>query len=216
MLIRSLLALLALSSLSGAAVREVDMKGELMQEVGSFFNIVPGTPFTLSVQLDLEPGAFDWNSSPNVGLYWFPSAPLSLDFGDYHFESEGVYLTIWSGLGANWGFIFWSGAAFTANGFDVAPNGIYMQYLTADPSVAPDDTLASLRAYDASTAMVASDRFYMISDGFTSQPPHGTRLLSVPGEPRGFTINDVPEPAEAMLLASGAVIALLSARRRKV
>ena len=218
MLIRTLLALLVMRSLCVAALQQVTMQGELFEAVGSHFHLGPATPFTLSVQLDLAPGAFDWNNSPNVGLYWFPEAPLSLDFGGYHFESEGVYLTIWSGLGgANWGYIFWSGAPFTANGFDVAPNGIYMQYLTADPSVAPDDTLASFRPYDASTVIAPIERFYMISDGFPSGSPGDERLLTTPtSEPRGFTVsNVVPEPAGCALLASGAVMALASRRRRQ-
>ena len=217
-MIRTLLSLILLPSMGVAAVRQVNMQGELFQEIGSFFSIVPGTPFTMTVQLDTEAGAYDWDpTSPHVGLYHFPSAPLSLDFGGYQFRSEGVWLQIWSGLGgANWGFIFWSDAAFSAEGFDVAPNGIYMQYLTADPSVAPDDTLASFKPYDVSTVIAPFERFYMISHGFSSGAPDRTRLLSLPAsEHLGFTITDVPEPTGTALLAGGAVMALLSGRRRR-
>ena len=217
--LRLLLALFLLPSLSMAAARVVHMEGQLFEEAGSFFNIPRWTPFTLTVQLDLDVSGFDWDGSQTVGLYHFPSAPLALDFGGHHFESAGVWLQIWSGYtDANWGFIFWSDAAFTAEGFNVARNGIYMQYLTGDPSVAPDDTLSSFRAYDPAAVLMPAESFYMLSRDFSYSPPTGTRLLSEPtGEPRGFTVTDVvPEPAGTALLASGAVIVLLSKRRRNV
>lgn len=196
---KTLLTLFALALTASASVKEITVTGRLFEERGDFFGLDGEVPFMLRLDFDTE--AVDWNPSSVIGQY-YSELPLTLDFDGLHFETVGNWITVTSGDGPNWGFTFWSDEAFTANGFDVAQYGIYIQFNSFFPIVAPDDTLASVAEYDI-TSPASSERFYLINEAFPTGPG-SERLLSMTSEGIDrLTVQDVPEPSTILLALLG-------------
>ncbi len=201
-----------------ATVKEVEIKGTLSNDTGSFFTDLPNsTDFTLKLQFN---DGIDWNPDLLIGDY-FSNLPLTLDFGDYHFETNETRVTVIADpTDRNCQFIFWSGEAFTqtlkdGRKFTVDEYGIYIQFNTHDMGLVPDDSLSRVREYNIFDPR-STERMYVVDSKYQNGESGGNRLLSneVDGV-NSFTINEVPNiPEPKPILLAFLPVLWLSNRRK--
>lgn len=210
---KTTLALLLFCTAAFAEIQQATITGTAYQETGAtvFPELGAAFPFRLTYQFDDSPNVFDWNPSANVGDYFYPDLPASLQFGDLYAETLGTRLTV-SNDGLNEGFIFWSLDPFVFHGFEAAQYGLYIQFNAGSVDIIPSTLPEAVEAYDIHASDSDFERFYLINSRYgvpgASNP---VRFLSdASGGVATLEINQVPEPETWALLLCA--IALLSTR----
>lgn len=208
----ALLALLCLALSAFAEVKQITVTGAFDQaspEAMAHFGIsdLP-IPFTYTLQYD-DAVTLDWaDLNPAIGVYYFDTLPVTIDFAGTRIESWGAEIRVYNGEGGFRGVTFGNRNPFQSHGIDfpeyVAPYG---SFINPFASAITSDSLAWV---DAGVVNGTSSYVEIIGETVDGGVIH-FQQNALPA----FSVASVPEPSPFILAALSLGLFMTVSRPRR-